>query len=177
MTKEATLDELFGKAPATAEAFIVVKQDVAERWRAAQAKVDKLRYSNDESALRSAKEEVDALRPEVAEAERVIRFKALGNKTYEALRGMAQHQPTPKQRKDARDNGIGELSHNPETFPPALIAASSVAPKMSLDDATKLWESDNYSSGELALLFMTAQSVNNGSQVLSLGKESERTPS
>lgn len=173
MTKEASLDELLAKPPATAEAYIIVDSAIAEQWRALQVKIDKLRYGTDQNALREAQEEAEELRPEVEKAERVIRFKALGRDAYEKLRG--QHEPTSKQRKDARDKGLGELSHNPETFPPALLAASAVAPKMSLDEATKLWESESWSQGELTLLFLTAQNVNAGSQVVSLGKESERT--
>jgi hypothetical protein len=51
MTKEATLDELLAKQPAIAEAHIVVDSELAEKWRAALAKVDKLRFSNNKDAL------------------------------------------------------------------------------------------------------------------------------
>lgn len=175
MTKAATLDELLAKKPASAEAYIVVDSDLAVKWRAARAKVEKFLYSNNEAALRAAREEVDELRPEVEKAERVIRFKALGREAYRLLEEQQEHRPTKKQRQDARDNGLGEIDHNPLTFPPALLAASSVEPKMTLDEATKLWNSETWSSGELMLLYTTAMTVNAGSQVVSLGKESERT--
>jgi hypothetical protein len=173
MTQEATLEELTAKKPQIAEAFIIVDSDIAERWRAALAKVDRLQYRNQPEELAEAKDEVEALVPEVAAAERVIRFKAIGRKAYRELQ--EAHEPTKEQRKDARDNGLGEPMHNPVTFPPALIAASAIAPEMTLAQAEAIWNSPNWSAGELALLYTTATTVNASSDLVSLGKESERT--
>lgn len=171
--KPVTFDELMAKQPTFNKAYIVVDSEVAERWRDAIANVDRLRFL-DPDGHDQAMQEIEELRPQVAEFERCLIFKSIGRKPYEDL--VAAHQPTDEQRKDAKALGISEdLSHNPDTFPPALLAASGVAPAMTLAQASELWNSEKYSAGELALLFNTAQNVNAGSHVLSLGKESERT--
>ncbi len=80
-----------------------------------------------------------------------IRFQALGSKEYDDL--IAEHPPTAKQKKE-------DASWNPDTFAPALIAACSVDPKISEDDATKIWESESWSRGELMDLFVQIQQLN-----------------
>lgn len=71
-------------------------------------------------------------------------FRALGAKAYDDL--LAEHPPT---KKDKEDGGVW----NGETFPPALIAASSLDPKISADEATEVWTSPDWSRGELYDMF------------------------
>jgi len=71
-------------------------------------------------------------------------FRALGAKAYDDL--LAEHPPT---KKDKEDGGVW----NGDTFPPALIAASSMDPKISVEEATEVWTSPDWSRGELYDMF------------------------
>lgn len=172
--REATIDELLsGKKALVRTAYFIVDSDLADEWAEARARVDELRYSNDEAALRSARAVVDDLRARVKEHTRAIRFKALGRDAYEKL--VDQFPPSDRQRRDARDRGLGEPSWDLDKFPPRLLAAAAIAPQMSVDQAEALWNSEDYNQGELQLILTTALGANGGSRVLSLGKEFERT--
>lgn len=56
-----------------------------------------------------------------------MRFRALPRKEYRKL--LDDHPPTE----------TGQ-SWNPDTFPPAIIAACSVAPSFTVEQATTIWE-------------------------------------
>ena len=86
---------------------------------------------------------------EVKLGDSVIVFGAIGSKAYDDL--VAKHPP---------DKGDKEASWNGETFPPALIAASSVDPVIDEDTAVQLWESDSWSRGELMDLFTGVVKLN-----------------
>lgn len=74
-----------------------------------------------------------------------MRFRAISSKAYDKL--VAENPPTPKQR----DQGA---MYNPDTFAPALISACSLDPKLSLEEATEITTSDEWSSGETGGLFV-----------------------
>lgn len=57
-----------------------------------------------------------------------------------------KHPPTTEMR-------VQGAVYNRNTFPPALVAACSVDPKMSEADAREIWESEEWSTGELTTLF------------------------
>lgn len=80
----------------------------------------------------------------VGETKATMLFRALGSKEYDDL--IAEYPPT---KKDKDDGGVW----NSEAFPPALIAASSLDPKITLDEANKIWESPDWSRGELFDIF------------------------
>lgn len=77
-------------------------------------------------------------------------FLALNGDEYDAL--TAAHPPTPKQKADNH-------TWNPDTFPPALIAAVSSQPKLSVEQAKALWKHKDWSAGEQATLFSRALEV------------------
>jgi hypothetical protein len=85
------------------------------------------------------------------EPESVIRFvlRALSRSEFQRL--LDAHQPTPKQRKDNP-----AIQWNPDTFGPALVAACSVEPRLSLEQTREMWDSANWSPGELGRLENTA---------------------
>lgn len=85
------------------------------------------------------------------EVELTIVFRSIGSRAYDAL--LTKHPATREQKKDGH-------SWNIDTFPPALIAASSSDPQISHEDAVQLWESDDWSSGELMGLFVAAMKLN-----------------
>lgn len=74
-----------------------------------------------------------------------MRFRAISSRAYDKL--VAEHVPTAKQREQ------GAL-YNPDTFAPALISACSLEPKLSVEEATEITTSDEWSSGETGGLFV-----------------------
>jgi hypothetical protein len=82
--------------------------------------------------------------------EHVMVLRAIGSKAYDTLVGM--HPPTPEQKKD----GAG---YNPDTFGPALISACSLEPYLTPNEAKELWNSEQWSRGEVMDIFSTAVEV------------------
>lgn len=81
-----------------------------------------------------------------------LTFHSIGLREYDKL--VSKHPPTTEQRAEG-------ASFNLDTFAPALIAACSVEPAMSYKDAVELWESPDWSRGDLMVLFSKAVDLNN----------------
>lgn len=81
-----------------------------------------------------------------------VRMKALSSRAYDALE--SQFPPTKEQREKGQVFNI-------DLFAPALIAASSVEPKLTVEDATELYDSEEWASGEIGGLFFAAQKLCN----------------
>lgn len=81
-----------------------------------------------------------------------MKFQSIGAGAYDKL--VSKHPPTNSQRVDG-------ASFNMDTFAPALIAACSVEPDIEPDQAKQLWESEDWSRGELMVLFRNAVEINN----------------
>jgi hypothetical protein len=81
-----------------------------------------------------------------------LTFQSIGAAAYDKL--VAKNPPTPSQRVDG-------ASFNMDTFAPALISACSVEPEISPADAKAIWESEDWSRGELMVLFRNAVEINN----------------
>ena len=77
-------------------------------------------------------------------------FSAISSHELDALQ--AKHTPSTEQRAKGS-------SFNPDTFPPALVAACSVDPKITEEEAKEIWASDAWSMGELAYLFDTVSGL------------------
>lgn len=86
------------------------------------------------------------------ELELTLLFKSIGSKAYDDLLG--DHPATKDQAKK------GNL-WNTDTFPPALISACSVDPQISVDDAKTIFQSDEWSRGELVDIFTALIKLNN----------------
>ncbi len=85
-------------------------------------------------------------------AEVTLKYQAIGSKEYDKL--VAKHPPKPEQRADG-------ASFNIDTFAPALIAACCLEPEMSKEDAQAIWDSEDWSRGDLMVLFRNAIDLNN----------------
>lgn len=81
----------------------------------------------------------------------VFTLRAIGSKAYDVLVGV--HPPTAEQKKEG-------ATYNPDTFGPALISMCSANPKITPNEAKELWESDEWSRGEVMEIFMAAVEVN-----------------
>ena len=79
-----------------------------------------------------------------------LTFQAISSSELDALQG--KHAPTIEQKSRG-------FAFNPTTFAPALVAACSYEPKMTLDDTTEIWESEAWSMGELNQLFDTCSTL------------------
>lgn len=81
-----------------------------------------------------------------------LKFQAIGMRTYDRL--VSKHPPKPEQRAEGSSFDI-------DSFAPALIAACSVDPEISPAEAKKLWDSDDWSRGDVMVLFRQAVELNN----------------
>lgn len=106
----------------------------------------------------------------------VMRFQAIGSKRWETL--LADHPPTDAQQREhlAEQEKVGiplqarrRLQWNVDTFPPALIAACIVEPKLTVAQAEELWESEAWNAGELDAIFSAAVRVNTTASSVQLG--------
>lgn len=85
-------------------------------------------------------------------SELTLTYQAIGAQDYDKL--VAKHPPTADQRVEG-------ASFNIDTFGPALIAKVCVDPEMSETDAKEIWDSPEWSRGDLMVLFRRAVELNN----------------
>jgi hypothetical protein len=82
-----------------------------------------------------------------------IKIRAIGGVDYDEL--LSAHKPTNEQKAQ------GAIFNGP-TFIPALISACTTDPKLSYSEAQELYNSDEWSGGEISAWFIACQRVNNG---------------
>jgi hypothetical protein len=81
----------------------------------------------------------------------VVTLKAIGSKAYDDL--LASNPPTNEQKREGQ-------TYNAETFAPALISACAVTPALTVEQATEIWTSTEWSRGELTELYLACVEVN-----------------
>ena len=81
-----------------------------------------------------------------------LKYQAIGMREYDRL--VAKHPPKPDQRAEGSSFDI-------DTFAPALIAACSLEPEISQATAKEIWDSPEWSRGDLMVLFRNAVDLNN----------------
>ena len=86
------------------------------------------------------------------EEELSILFRAISAGDYDKL--MAKYPPTAKQKME-------NSTYDIERFGPALIAACSVDPELSYDEAKAIWDDPSWSRGETMTLFGACVELNN----------------
>lgn len=79
-----------------------------------------------------------------------LTFRALAGSRYDEL--VAKHPPRPEDKKQG-------FFYNPDSFGPALIAATCIEPDLTEEDAIEIWESDDWNRGERMILLMAAIEV------------------
>jgi hypothetical protein len=116
--------------PHTSEARVCTRFDLLTEHTKLE---DKLAASGPDGDDRhKLAERIVALETEIAETEKVFKFHDIGGR-WLALVG--EHPPTKDQL--AADPA---LDHNPDTFPPAVIAESSTEPKLTVRQVERLRE-------------------------------------
>ena len=86
------------------------------------------------------------------QTEVTLKYRAIGAKAYDKL--VAKHPPKPEQRVEG-------ASFDLDSFAPALIAACCIEPEMEESDAKEIWDSPEWSRGDLMVLFRNAVDLNN----------------
>jgi hypothetical protein len=81
-----------------------------------------------------------------------LKYQAIGMRAYDRL--VSKHPPKPDQRAEGASFDI-------DTFAPALISACSVEPEISPAQAKEIWDSDDWSRGDVMVLFRQAVELNN----------------
>ncbi len=79
-----------------------------------------------------------------------ITLRAIGAKRYDQL--VDQCPPTAEQKADG-------ANYNPDEFGPRLISACSYDPEITVNDAVDLWNSEDWSRGEILSIFQAAVQV------------------
>jgi hypothetical protein len=154
------------KTPRTVEVVIVLDDDWGREVADMERRVRQVERdaSGVGAAATAARQELDEVSADldkllVDKDEKTVtfRFKALSRDRYERL--LATHQPTKEQR--ARTTALGGfLQWNPDTFPPALMAACLVDPDdLTADDVQAMFVDDEWNQAELEALFSAALSA------------------
>lgn len=86
------------------------------------------------------------------QTEVTLRYQSIGMREYDRL--VSKHPPKPEQRVDGASFDI-------DTFAPALISAVCVEPEITPSDAKEIWDSPDWSRGDLMVLFRNAVDLNN----------------
>jgi hypothetical protein len=81
-----------------------------------------------------------------------LKYQAIGMRAYDKLVG--KHPPNNDQRAEGS-------SFNIDTFAPALIAACSLEPEITPAEAKEIWDSEDWSRGDVMVLFRNAVELNN----------------
>lgn len=107
---------------------------------------------NEPDRVPEVEKKIEALVQSAKETSVTFEFQGIGRAAYDKL--VEAHPP----RKEDKDN---KAEFNVDTFPPALIAASSFEPKITEEQAELIFNDPSWSQAELLKLFYTAYSVNN----------------
>ncbi len=115
-----------------------------------------------ETALK-LKKELEALIESSRDTEITFVFRALGRVAYDELIEDPRYAPTDEQKKEG-------ASHNPDTFPPALVSAAAVDPEISIEEAIEIFGDSSWNGKELQKLFFGALEVNTETGDIPLSK-------
>lgn len=187
MARPATYDHLRSqKKPIKKTVQVVLDPELAEQHQELREKIDTLRiragHRTEDVQLQlelgEAERELEELVDLMIEQDAVVEmtFRGIGRQAYDRL--VELHPPTSEQVAKAKKQGMGDsLAWNLDTFPPAVVSASLIEPKLSQDQVRDLWYSEDWNQMELAVLFQTALEVNGTRRTVELGKGSRTTKS
>ena len=130
-----------------ATAHILLRQDLEQQWQELTDRLNRAmeRDRVDDSLVSTAgplAAQVRELEAEMDAAKVPFKFRSIGRRAWMDL--ARDYPPTDQQLNDERKRAdhVGErpmdLEHNPETFPPAAIAASLVDPEMTVEQVRQL---------------------------------------
>lgn len=164
------------KQPTTRTVYICNDSDISEQFETAQQTfaftqlmVGAEGTEEQQAELVAAKAKMEQLQAAALENSTKFVFRSIGRVPYDDL--VNAHPPTDEQQEIARKEGGADvdLSWNAETFPPALLAASIVEPKMTPEEIQEIWDSPDWGGNELLDLFNTALSAQTARRTVQLG--------
>lgn len=110
-------------------------------------------------------------------------FRAVGRKAWRKL--LEDYEPSDDQQAEAQKKQAEALVperrrealwYDPDRFPPVALAVACADPEMTVEQATRLWESDRFSEGELIRMFSTVLQIHQtADRTMNWGKGSART--
>lgn len=109
---------------------------------------------------------VDARRADVEAHSMTLVFRSIGRKRYDKL--VNEHPPSDEQNAEYQQVHKQNAPYDDEHFAPELVAESCVAPKMTVEQVTELF--DEWNNAEIIELFVAALKVNTQRRVVELGK-------
>lgn len=177
MPRPVTMDHLRSrKKPVIERVPIVLDTELADRLEAAKTEYEAARTSFEARATDASRERFiaaeDAYEAAKTEAEdnvAVFVFRGIGRRPFDDL--VDAHLPTKEQKERAKREGSGDITWNPESFPPALVSAASVEPKLSVEEAQEIWESPEWNQAEIMAVFFGALNANSQRRITELGKD------
>jgi hypothetical protein len=161
-SRPATKDFLKKKKPSTRSVDILLDTELLDIHDKILEKLDGNVPASDRRKLES---ELKAVNAQIEENTVTLKFKSIGRKAYEAL--VDAHPATPEQTKKAEEEGAEVPPYNTDTFPRALIHASSFDPELSEAEVDEIY--DEWNQGEVLELFMSALLVNTQRRTADLG--------
>ncbi len=174
--KKLTYKEIrAAKKPAYQDVFIVGDDSLGAEYEDAVRELGEAKMSlNIVGQTREAKQRVESAESTLEEVTGRIRetgmkftFRSISRKKLDAI--LEEHQPSKRQKAEAEEKGE-DLNFDPETFPPALIAATCVDPELTIEEAEEIWESEDWTQGELLSLLGGAMAANQRGGAISLKK-------
>ena len=126
------------------------------------------RRHNEDDTAPKLQAKLDQLIENSKDTEITFVFKAIGRIAYDKIVEDPANVPSEEQKKEG-------AQFNPETFPPALVAAAAVDPEISVEEAVEIFGDSEWNGAELQKLFFAALEVNTetGDIPLSKGGSSE----
>lgn len=158
--KKRTIAEIMSsKKPVTKVVYIQLDGEVSTRLAELSDELEEAKrfdvLSNSPDTAPAIKAKMDEVREVSKDTLASFTFRSIGRYRYDELVGLPKHQPSKEQKtKDG-------LNFNPDTFPPALVAASCIEPEMSLEEAEAIFADPDWNGAELQRLFFGALEVNN----------------
>ena len=121
------------------------------------------RRHNEDDTAPKLQAKLDQLIEDSKDTEITFVFKALGRLVYDELVSDPDNAPSDEQKKEG-------AQFNPDTFPPALVAAAAVDPEISLEEAVEIFGDSEWNGAELQKLFFAALEVNTETGDIPLSK-------
>lgn len=171
LKRPATFDHLKKKQPLERKVTIALSQEALDAYDEASDSLERAKLLDEPTE--ALEEALKAARGTLAEESVVLTFRSIGRKAYDSL--VDTYPPTAEQiREFQEDNpdregnpGKGKPPYDIDHFAPALVAASCVDPRMTIEEVDELFA--EWNAVEVAELWVAALEVNTQRRVVSLG--------
>ena len=164
VSDKPTIDEIRRlKKPNTRKCVILLDSSLAHQMNDLEAQIEALSKRREGTRLSLAdtteKEieellvKLEILEDQAEELTVEFTFQDIGRRNYDDL--VHAHVPSADEKEEYKEaGGDGVLAYSTETFPPALVNATAIEPKISIESATEIFE--EWAEGDLEMIFSTA---------------------